>query len=142
MDVNNRLAEIAAARNAVKYTWNGIMDFLQEQYQASAQRDTEWILGKQELQSKIAALEGQIKAQSNINRDLLKRIKVLENSLKRARSRGKFTLEEDKSNVEETESHTQTVDEEINELKSEQEIAEIAKKQAQKHKEMIEKYSL
>eukprot|EP00826_Nyctotherus_ovalis_P030936 TRINITY_DN2470_c0_g1_i13.p2 TRINITY_DN2470_c0_g1~~TRINITY_DN2470_c0_g1_i13.p2 ORF type:complete len:145 (+),score=49.24 TRINITY_DN2470_c0_g1_i13:148-582(+) len=141
MDADNRLAAIEAARNAVKYTWTGIMDFLQEQYQSSVQRDTEWILEKQELQSKVASFEGQIRAQSNINRDLLKRIQVLEHSLKRERSRGSafVTFEENKEKVEDDK--TKDDNEEISkELKTEEEIAEIAKKQAEKHREMIKKY--
>ena len=67
---------------SMKYTWDGILDFLDEQERTIANTETERALERQELNSKIASLESELKSQENINRDLLKRIKMLEFSLK------------------------------------------------------------
>ena len=71
--------------SAPEYSWAGVLDFLHEQQRLKAEKETEWLLEKQELQSRIAVLEGESKAQENINRDLLKRIKMLEYALRQER---------------------------------------------------------
>jgi striatin 1/3/4 len=50
-----------------------------------ALKETEWMMQKGNLESKLAELEGQVKAHENINIDLLKRIKMLEYALNQER---------------------------------------------------------
>jgi striatin 1/3/4 len=71
--------------SAAEYNWAGVLDFLYEQQRLKTEKETEWLLEKQELQTRIATLEGENKAQENINRDLLKRIKMLEYALRQER---------------------------------------------------------
>lgn len=64
---------------------NKIIDFLKDQQRASFSKDTEFIFEKQQMLTKINQLTAQLKAQENINNDLIKRIKMLEFSLRQER---------------------------------------------------------
>ena len=48
-------------------------------------KETEWLLEKQQLVSRVTFVEAQLKAQENINNDLVKRIKMLEFALRQER---------------------------------------------------------
>ena len=88
-----RTATIEALKGGKKYTWGGVIDFLQDHQHSTAEREAEWVIEKQELQSKIASLESDLKAQENINRDLLKRVKMLEYALRQERNKyGKYPM--------------------------------------------------
>lgn len=50
-----------------------------------ALKETEWLVLKGNYETRIAELEGQVKAHENINIDLLKRIKMLEYALNQER---------------------------------------------------------
>lgn len=45
-------------------------------------RETEWLFEKSQMQQRIHQLEAQLRAQENINQDMIKRIKMLEFSLR------------------------------------------------------------
>lgn len=70
------------------YTWMGVLEFLQEQYRSLNYKETEWLLEKQQLEGKIAKIEGELQAHETINKDLIKRIKMLEFSLRQERIKG------------------------------------------------------
>lgn len=61
---------------------NRIIDFLRDQQKASYSRETDFIFEKQQMQLKINQTNAQLKAQENINNDLIRRIKMLEFSLR------------------------------------------------------------
>ena len=80
------------------YSWIGVLEFLQEQYRSLNYKETEWLLEKQQMevfinpfkrlkkiQAKIAKIEGELQAHESINKDLIKRIKMLEFSLRQER---------------------------------------------------------
>ncbi|EGR31914.1 hypothetical protein IMG5_099940 [Ichthyophthirius multifiliis] len=69
------------------YNWLGVLKFLQDQYKEMNYKETEQTLEKQQNLEKISQLEGELKAQENINKDLLKRIKMLEFALRQERIR-------------------------------------------------------
>jgi len=64
---------------------NRIIDYLKEQQRNSFTKETEFLFEKQQMQTKISQLSAQLKAQENINNDLIKRIKMLEFSLRQER---------------------------------------------------------
>ena len=68
--------------NSSIYTWQGVMQFLNDQQKIISQKETEWMVEKYELESKIKIIEAESKAQENINEDLVKRIKMLEYALR------------------------------------------------------------
>ena len=55
-----------------------IMEKTNESLRGFAMKETEWLIQRNYYESKIAELEGQLKAHENINVDLMKRIKMLE----------------------------------------------------------------
>lgn len=61
---------------------NRIIDFLRDQQKHTYSRETDFIFEKQQMQLKINQLNAQLKAQENINNDLIRRIKMLEFSLR------------------------------------------------------------
>ena len=64
---------------------NRIIDFLRDQQKAAYSRETDFLFEKQQMQLKINQLTSQLKAQENINNDLIRRIKMLEFSLRQER---------------------------------------------------------
>ncbi len=133
-----------ALRSPQKYTWGGVMDFLQEQQRTMNERETEWLLEKQELQARSTSLEGELKAQENINRDLLKRIKMLEYALRQERLKySKGPGEESlpaavsSASIPTTVANAETMGE-IPAPGKEPEV-KVAKRRAQRHREMLKK---
>jgi WD40 repeat protein len=86
---------------AAQYNWSGVIDFLIGQCRQSSVKEAEWELAKKELEDKVAQLEASLHAQEGLNSDLVKRVKMLEFSLKRERM--KFMAYLTKSNHEERE---------------------------------------
>jgi striatin 1/3/4 len=126
--LDNRAAEIEALKGTKKYTWGGVINFLQDQLHTLNEHETEWIIEKQELQSKIAALEGELRAQERINRDLLKRLKMFEYALRQERIKyGKSALNEENEG------------EQMGESKVEDTEVKLAKRKAQRHRDMLKK---
>lgn len=140
--MENRFAEIEALKGTTKYTWGGIIDFLQEQQHSVVEKETEWILEKQELQSKVASLEGEIKAQENINKDLRKRIQVIEYAMQQERSKkGKLIFEENKELLDEKHNlDSEEPEESIYKENIIEEEVKMAQKRSQKRKEMLKKF--
>jgi hypothetical protein len=64
-----------------------IIDKVNNSLRKFAIRETEFLIQKQKDDTKIAELEGKLKAHENINIDLLKRIRMLEYSLTVERSK-------------------------------------------------------
>jgi acetolactate synthase small subunit len=64
---------------------NRIIDYLKEQQRNTFSRETEFLFEKQQMMTRINQLTAQLKAQENINGDLIKRIKMLEFSLRQER---------------------------------------------------------
>jgi len=69
----------------VTYTWAGVIEFMNDQYKLMNERETEWLIEKQQYQHKTNYLNSQIMAHENINKDLVKRIKMLEYALRQER---------------------------------------------------------
>lgn len=74
------------------YNWVGVLEFLQvalllrqNEYQKNNDRENTWLLEKKTLQARVSELEGELKAADIIAKDLLKRNKMLEFSLKQER---------------------------------------------------------
>jgi hypothetical protein len=70
----------------------GVLEFLQvcvgltqNEYQKSNDRENTWLLEKKNMQSRINELEGELKAADLIAKDLMKRNKMLEFSLRQER---------------------------------------------------------
>lgn len=61
------------------------MDFLKEHQRQVYSRETEWLFEKSQMQQRILQVEAQLRAQENINGDLIRRIKMLEFSLRQER---------------------------------------------------------
>ena len=156
MDSNNNankppaapLAAMDSLKSPHKYTWTGIIDFLQEQQKSMSDRETEWILEKQELQSKVSSLEGELKAQENINRDLLKRIKMLEFALRQERIKyGNMGAIPDENDMKFIAPSSGSIPTTIPMADSMSEISKgaepevkLAKRRAQRHREMLKKF--
>jgi len=143
----NSLAAIESLKSSNKYTWAGVIDFLQEQQKLNSDRETEWILEKQELQSKVSSLEGELKAQENINRDLLKRIKMLEFALRQERIKyGKIAsgIIPDENDARLAAPSVGTIPTMAQmsegEIKSTEPEVKIAQRRAQRHREMLKKF--
>jgi|LauGreDrversion4_2_1035121.scaffolds.fasta_scaffold853580_1 striatin 1/3/4 len=62
-----------------------VMEKFNQSIRKFAIKETEWLVHKGNYESRIAELEGQLKAHENINIDLLKRIKMLEYALNQER---------------------------------------------------------
>jgi striatin 1/3/4 len=58
-----------------------VMDKFNQSLRKLAIKETEWLDHKSNYETRIAELEGQLKAHENINIDLLKRIRMLEYAL-------------------------------------------------------------
>jgi striatin 1/3/4 len=77
--------QLTPTHTAANYTWNGVIEFLQDQVKSLHLKQTEYLLEKQQYVSKITKMEGELKAHENINGDLMKRIKMLEFCLRQER---------------------------------------------------------
>ena len=64
---------------------NRIIDFLKDQQRNTFSKDTEFLFEKQQMMTRVNQITAQLKAQENINNDLIKRIKMLEFSLRQER---------------------------------------------------------
>ena len=84
MQENNREGQGAndLGGDEAPLSMNRIVDFLRDQQKASYSRETDFIFEKQQMQLKINQVSAQLKAQENINNDLIRRIKMLEFSLR------------------------------------------------------------
>ena len=71
--------------NPPSISFGNIVDFLKEHQRQVYSRETEWLFEKSQMQQRIHSLEGQLRAQENINQDMIKRIKMLEFSLRQER---------------------------------------------------------
>lgn len=76
---NNQFPELQ------NYTWTGVLTFLNEQCKNTELERTLWQVEKRQLTERISQLEGEVKAQENINQDLTRRVKMLEYSLRQER---------------------------------------------------------
>ena len=74
-----------AAGSQAPINFSNIVDFLKDQQRQIYTRETEWLFEKSQMQQRINQVEAQLKAQENINGDLIKRIKMLEFSLRQER---------------------------------------------------------
>eukprot|EP00826_Nyctotherus_ovalis_P004409 TRINITY_DN10952_c0_g1_i7.p2 TRINITY_DN10952_c0_g1~~TRINITY_DN10952_c0_g1_i7.p2 ORF type:complete len:123 (-),score=47.23 TRINITY_DN10952_c0_g1_i7:243-611(-) len=112
---------VSTLKDQGKYTWDGVLDFLDEQERGIINAETERSLERQELHSKLASLESELRSQENINRDLLKRVKMLEFALRQEQIRNGTATEE----VEKVETGVSDL--------------EFAKERAKQHREMLKK---
>ena len=62
-----------------------IIGSLKDMQRSNFTKETEWLFEKSQMSSKITQLESQLQAQSNINEDLIRRIKMLEFCLREER---------------------------------------------------------
>ena len=62
-----------------------VIGSLKEMQRTNFTKETEWLFEKSQMRTKITQLEGQLKAQENINEDLIRRIKMLEFCLREER---------------------------------------------------------
>ncbi|KAE9554524.1 hypothetical protein FO519_002280 [Halicephalobus sp. NKZ332] len=69
----------------VPYTMPGVLHFLQHEWSKLELERTQWEMEKAELKARISFLQGERKGQENLKRDLVRRIKMLEYSLKQER---------------------------------------------------------
>jgi len=64
-----------------------LLEKLNENLRKFALKETEWLMQKYNYETKISELEGQVKANENINIDLFKRVKMLEYALSQERQK-------------------------------------------------------
>eukprot|EP00743_Colponemidia_sp_Colp-15_P001873 GILK01002041.1.p1 GENE.GILK01002041.1~~GILK01002041.1.p1 ORF type:complete len:591 (-),score=98.15 GILK01002041.1:122-1894(-) len=83
------------------YSWSGVVDFLQDQVRAWDRERAEFQLEKAELNERIVNMEGQLRGQENVNKDLLRRIKMLEFALKQERIKYAKAFREKNPSVDE-----------------------------------------
>lgn len=62
-----------------------IINSLKDMQRSNFTKETEWVFEKSQMTSKISQLESQLQAQTNINEDLIRRIKMLEFCLREER---------------------------------------------------------
>jgi striatin 1/3/4 len=67
------------------YTLPGVLNFLQQDWRKFERERNEWQVERSELRSRLAFLEGERKAMETLKSDLVKRVKMLEISLKQER---------------------------------------------------------
>ncbi|KRX10679.1 WD40-repeat-containing domain [Pseudocohnilembus persalinus] len=132
----NQDQNFEAPSQAPQYSWLGVLEFLQDQYKEQATKETEWVLEKQQLQDKVTALEAELKASEQINYDLIKRVKMLEFSLRQERIRFNKTFH-DKPFTQDL------IKEQLEEQQKNQTIAEqlpkIPKRKAKEHRALLSK---
>jgi WD40 repeat protein len=128
------------------YNWSGVIDFLIAQCRQSTIRENEWELEKKDLKEQIATLEANFKAQEGLNTDLVKRVKMLEVSLKKERM--KFMAYLSKTNHEEREqilAELRRTDAEAIPHKAEADLShlrpdlELSKRRAKRQRAFLEK---
>lgn len=71
--------------NKPTYTLPGVLNFLQQDWRRFEKERNEWQVERSELRSRLAFLEGERKAMESLKSDLVKRVKMLEASLKQER---------------------------------------------------------
>jgi predicted nucleic acid-binding Zn-ribbon protein len=71
--------------NKAIYTLPGVLNFLQQDWRKFERERNEWQVERSELRSRLAFLEGERKAMETLKSDLVKRVKMLEISLKQER---------------------------------------------------------
>uniref|UniRef100_A0A7E4W249 Striatin domain-containing protein n=1 Tax=Panagrellus redivivus TaxID=6233 RepID=A0A7E4W249_PANRE len=69
----------------VPYTMPGVLHYLQYEWSRIELERTQWEMERAELKARISFLQGERKGQENLKRDLVRRIKMLEYSLKQER---------------------------------------------------------
>lgn len=128
------------------YNWSGVIDFLLTQCRQSTLRESEWELERKDLKEQITQLEANLKAQEGLNSDLVKRVKMLEVSLKKEKM--KFMAYLSKTNHEEREqilAELKRTEAESIPQKAESEIAhlrpdlELSKRRAKRQRAFLEK---
>ena len=67
------------------YSWAGVLSFLNENCKASEIEKTLWQVEKRQYIERISQLEGELEASESINKDLIRRVKMLEFSLRQER---------------------------------------------------------
>ncbi|OMJ90507.1 hypothetical protein SteCoe_7094 [Stentor coeruleus] len=67
------------------YTWTGVLSFINEQCKSSEMEKTQWLVEKKQYTERIAQLEGELQASEAVNKDLIRRVKMLEFSLRQER---------------------------------------------------------
>ncbi|KAF7632924.1 hypothetical protein Mgra_00007703 [Meloidogyne graminicola] len=69
------------------YTINGVLNFLQHQFNQFELERTKWEIERTELKARITFLIGERKSQENLKYDLVRRIKMLELALRQERAK-------------------------------------------------------
>jgi striatin 1/3/4 len=68
-----------------KYTMPAVLHFLQHEWSRFEMERAQWEMERAELQARISFLQGERKGQENLKMDLVRRIKMLELSLRQER---------------------------------------------------------
>ncbi|CAH8681006.1 unnamed protein product [Schistosoma rodhaini] len=76
---------IDTKENAPHYTIQGVLHFLQTEWNRLEMQRSQWEVERAELQARIAFLQGERRGQENLKQDLVRRIKMLEYGLKQER---------------------------------------------------------
>ncbi|MCP9264786.1 Strn protein [Dirofilaria immitis] len=71
----------------VPYTMHGVLHYLQHEWSRYEMDRAQWEMERAELQARISFLHGERKGQENLKADLVRRIKMLEYSLKQERAK-------------------------------------------------------
>ncbi|VDN56023.1 unnamed protein product [Dracunculus medinensis] len=71
----------------VPYTMHGVLHYLQHEWSRYEMERAQWDMERAELQARISFLQGERKGQENLKADLVRRIKMLEYSLKQERAK-------------------------------------------------------
>uniref|UniRef100_A0A915C8E7 Striatin N-terminal domain-containing protein n=1 Tax=Parascaris univalens TaxID=6257 RepID=A0A915C8E7_PARUN len=71
----------------VPYTMHGVLHYVQHEWSRYEMERAQWEMERAELQARISFLQGERKGQENLKADLIRRIKMLEYSLKQERAK-------------------------------------------------------
>lgn len=71
----------------VPYTMHGVLHYVQHEWSRYEMERAQWEMERAELQARISFLQGERKGQENLKADLVRRIKMLEYSLKQERAK-------------------------------------------------------
>ncbi|OZC04869.1 hypothetical protein X798_08171 [Onchocerca flexuosa] len=71
----------------IPYTMHGVLHYLQHEWSRYEMDRAQWEMERAELQARISFLHGERKGQENLKADLIRRIKMLEYSLKQERAK-------------------------------------------------------
>ncbi|CDW73793.1 calmodulin binding protein 3 [Stylonychia lemnae] len=80
------------------YSWNGVMDFLRDQEKRAQEREHKLIEDKKQVEDRVKQLEEEMKNQIQINKDLVKKLRLMEYQMLQQKRRLKLCQQHHNNN--------------------------------------------